>query len=76
MSTLGALDAIAARFKQATYANGMIALQLQGLSVDRSTRPALALQVAERLVQLSRRTCEAADDGDKLAAFTFVEPNL
>ena len=54
----------------------MIALEFDVPFIDRSASSALALQVAERLLQLSRNACEAADHGYERAAFAFVESDL
>lgn len=54
----------------------MIALEFDVSFIDRSASPALALQVAERLLQLSRNASEATDHGYEFAAFAFVESDL
>jgi len=54
----------------------MIALQFNILFIDRSASAALALQVAERLLQLSCNAGEAADDGYEFSTFAFIESDF
>jgi len=54
----------------------VIALQFDILFIDRSASSALALQVAERLLQLSGSASEAADDGYDFSTFAFLEPDF